>query len=122
MITAVRASAPLPQTATENLFVVSGGPVIIHGVWGVVAEATESAPCSLSVSNSVIYSVQVGARAVGILISDATGVSVVAYPTAPRMLAEGATLAATTDASLTGQVVWYVRYDQVTPNSVVVPQ
>lgn len=43
-----KSTQTLPQSATSNLFSISGGAVLVTGLWGIVQTAIQNAACNLS--------------------------------------------------------------------------
>jgi hypothetical protein len=134
--TSVRAAAVLPATATTNFFQVVGGNVIITNILGQVVTATGATATTL-----LLEAFNTAANAAA---SIATAVSVAslpvgtfyAVPTVGSAGVTGATNAlavqnnefivgagfirATTSASNTGTVKWYVNYISLDPGAYVV--
>lgn len=138
-----KAAQNLPQTATANLYTVTGGSVMINGLLGVVSTAIGATATTLAlgtapgaVTASIATALAITSSPVGTLLSPGGGGAgmkaaalVVANalflqfpPTmlAPFVLGAGTTnITWTTSANDTGQVQWYLWYMPIDPDAIV---
>lgn len=119
-----RSAKILPQSATEPLFTVSGGRVMIVQILGEVTTVIQTQACNLKLnanptvgtSVDICADLNISALAVGILLgitgtfatAMAQGLALVAQAS-PTVVSAG-TIDAITSASNTGGFKWTVRY------------
>jgi hypothetical protein len=131
--TAFRAAATLPATATQTLFTIAGGNVLITSIVGQVTTATGATVTNLKLNASntaagtnvdLCSNVAVTSLAVGTLYSvpvlgSAATVGVAVAQNNEIVLGSGA-IRAITDATNTGAMKWYVNYISLDPGAYVV--
>lgn len=128
--TVQRATANLPQTATGNLFAVSGGRVLVTSIVGQVTTAVQAqanavklrATPTVGAVNDLTGTVDINGAAVGsllaatglagdaLVLSTGGGISMLRNP----ILVAVGNIGLTTAASSTGQIKWtltYLAYD-----------
>lgn len=128
----IKTAQALPQTATANLFTVSGGSVLVTWIAGVFSTASGATVTTLALgttptvgtaaNNSLatavaITSLEAGAWVTiqnsagkgGALVVGANAGGVVFLPTSPVIVPAG-TITWTTSASDTGAITWYLDY------------
>lgn len=127
----LKAASALPQTATGTLFTVSGGAVLVTGLFGLVTTVIQNQACTLALgtvpttgtagTTSLATATSIQAKEVGtwVGVQAASGVggalvvgtnaSVSVFnPTA--FVVSAGTISWTTSASNTGQMKWYLTY------------
>jgi hypothetical protein len=123
----VKAAQALPQTATANLFAVSGA-VLVTGLFGLVTVALGAVATTLSLGTtvsgtSIATATSVASKAAGTWLvpqnSSGLGGALIttdapyipnAWPGDAQFMTAAANITWTTSASDTGQVRWYLWY------------
>jgi hypothetical protein len=137
LIRVSRATDSLPATATETIFTVSGGRILLKGLIGEVTTAIQNQACNLSVvvdstagaADDLASVVSVANLGVGVLFSvegDGTALLAGGIGWAQGMVGTGAVIAPgeiqlTTSATNTGSVKWDLYYLPLDPAAYVVP-
>lgn len=131
----VRSAANLPQTATQNLFTVSGGRVLLLGMVGEVTTAIQAqantATVYVGASQTLVpWSDDLNGLAVGKALGVATGSptdasghhnadAVFPFPPVPVVVMSGADIQLQCAASSTGQIAWTLWYEPLDPGAQV---
>lgn len=129
----VGAAKNLPQTAAGNIFTITGGPILLTGLFGIVTSALGATATTLSVGStggtssgvSLATAVAVTSSPVGTVLAvpSPAGGALVVSATGGVGLSTGkpqdagglavvtaGSLTVTTNANDTGQVQWYLMY------------
>jgi len=127
-----RAAANLPQSTTETLFTISGGRVLLLGMFGAVATAIQAQSNTAAVylgsdENIIPFDGDINGATVGALLGIAESGSsslvnhnaVRPFPISPVVMQSGAEIQLQCSASSTGQVAWTLWYRQLDPGAVV---
>jgi len=130
--TVERTAANLPQSATHDLFTVSGGRVVVTAVLGEVTTAVQnqantsflkaSSTVSGAVESNISTTMALQDLPVGMLISGADGPYYNVKPQLamnPVVIASGGAVRLSCAASNTGQIKWLLRYYPLDPGAKV---
>lgn len=121
--TAVREGEALPQSATGDLFTVTGGPVAITEIFGLITEdledATNSCVMYIGASEAQALSFSLGGYTAGGLVGLTNGEAVVPLLAEEVVAGDGVVIQLHTSASRTGEIAWYVTYRPVVPGASV---
>lgn len=129
-------SLTLPATGTQTLFTITGGPIVVVAVAATVTTIIQNQACTLQLSvldtasstNTAICSATAIANTAAgstltINIINGLGLTVngpVALIASTRSVPIG-TIRATTSATNTGAIKYYIRYKKLSPLAVVTP-
>ncbi len=124
-----RAAADLPQNTTSNLFVVSGGRVLVLGLIGEIAAEIQAQTTGITATAggtngtvTLISDASLSSLATGILVgvssetvgSTGEGVRPALYD-GPAVLSDGASVQWHSSQSSTGQMSWTLWYRPLDP-------
>lgn len=122
-----RSSDNLPQSTTEDLFSVSGGKVLITGLFGKITSTIQAIgqTAVISLGSKAILSFNPSGLSAGILIGGTDVAETDALTGAtpgntPYIVDDGVTVNFATTQSATGQMEWVLMYVPITPGSKVV--
>lgn len=133
-----KAAATLPATTTQNIFVVSGGRVLVHALFGLVTTVCSATATNLKVtsvptvgtatdiaSNLAIASFEAGAILIvegdaTALIGTSTGSGLGPALNALPFIIPTGTIRLETSATNTGATSWEIFYEKLDENAVVV--
>lgn len=117
----IREAADLPQSTTESLFSVAGGPVLVTGLIGrVTADLdTTSNDSYVKYGALVVWNQQLEGVVSGNLFGSTTSANAVSPAGANVAVAGGVDITLQCPASLAGQVEWTLTYRPLRPGAFV---
>lgn len=126
----VRPAADLPQTTTQDLFVVSGGAVVVTAVIGEVTAAIQEQTTNITLYagsvGAVWWSSNISSQPAGKYLGwDEPGASMIADTVVrpilryPLLLHDGVAIKLSSGASSTGQIKWTLLYRPIDPGAKV---
>jgi len=129
-----RPAANLPATTTQNIFAISGGPVFVKGIWGVVGTVIESKATTIKLTmdpttgadtdlcGTVDMNAAAAGSTVGLTNTFATAMDLstdIGVSTADGLsfVLPVGTIDLTTGSTATGTMSWYIRYEPLMPGA-----
>lgn len=134
--TATRAASNLPATTTANLFLISGAPILLVGIWGRVTSGIQATANTLSLSTlstvgAVATNLTAGVDVTGAVTGTYYGITGVRtdaallgsnVPTNNELIVAPGVIRWTTTATATGQMTWNLLWIPLEDGATVTAQ